>query len=123
MRSTNLVLFLVCLNAAAAVIGVGIGADLGVQPQLGGGGQIDAAQQDVKSQTDNTGAGALAGTLLGFVTLAGNVLSAVENVVFLAPNMFINLGAPAILITPFKAVLAFVVAFDVAEVLSGRLLS
>ncbi|MEF8939623.1 MAG: hypothetical protein V5A22_07230 [Salinivenus sp.] len=123
MRSTNLVLFLICLNAAAAVIGVGVGAELGVQPQLGGSGEIASAEESVTEQTANTGGGALEGTLLGFVSVAGDVLTAVENVIFLAPNMFLNLGAPSILIDPFKVVLGFVVAFDVAEILSGRLLS
>jgi len=76
MRSTNIIIFLICLNAAAAVVGAGLGGQLGVEPTVGGG-----------------------------------------------PNMFINLGAPSILIDPFKVVLIFVFGFDVAEVLSGRILS
>jgi len=123
MRSTNIIIFLICLNAAAAVVGAGLGSQLGVAPSVGGDGQIEDASNAVDSETENTSAGALSGTLLGFVTVAGGVVSAIDSVIFAGPNMFISLGAPALLIDPFKVVVAFIFAFDVAEVLSGRILS
>jgi len=123
MRSTNIIIFLVCLNAAAAVVGAGLGGQLGVEPTVGGDADIENAGSNVTDATENPSAGALSGTLLGFVSAAGSVISAIDQIIFMGPNMFINLGAPSILIDPFKVVLIFVFGFDVAEVLSGRILS
>jgi hypothetical protein len=123
MRSTNIIIFLVCLNAAAAVVSAGLGGQLGVQATVGGDADIQQAGSNVTDATENPSAGALSGTLLGFVSAAGSVISAIDQVIFLGPNMFINLGAPSILIDPFKVVLIFIFGFDVAEVLSGRILS
>jgi len=123
MRSTNIIIFLICLNAAAAVVGAGLGGQLGVEPTVGGDSKIEDAGADVTNATESPSAGALSGTLLGFVKAGGSVIGAIDKIVFMGPNMFINLGAPSILIDPFKVVLIFVFGFDVAEVLSGRILS
>lgn len=123
MRSTNIIIFLICLNAAAVVTGAALGPQLGVQPSVGGDAKIDDANANITDETRDTNAGALSGTLLGFVTVAGDVVSAIDTVIFAGPNMFISLGAPALLVDPFKVLVAFVFGFDVAEVLSGRILS
>jgi hypothetical protein len=123
MRSTNIIIFLICLNAAAAVVSAGLGSQLGVEPQVGGDATIERAGSDVTDATENPSAGALSGTLLGFVSAAGSVITAIDQIIFMGPNMFVNLGAPSILINPFKIVLIFIFGFDVAEVLSGRILS
>jgi hypothetical protein len=121
MRSTNIILFLVAINAAAVVVGGALGPQFGVAPQTGGEGVIDqqADQADEQFQSSR-------GAVDEFVSatfMASNFVRSIDDIVFAGPNMLLSLGAPGLLINPFKVIVVFVVAIDIAEVLSGRILS
>jgi hypothetical protein len=118
MRSTNLVLFLVLLNAAVGIVAVAAPVD--IDPVAGGDQAIEDSASDVENREVNRrGSSELIGSFLG----VGSLINSVSNIIFLGPEMFRNLGAPDILISGFEAVLVFVVGFDVAEAVTGRLLS
>jgi len=118
MRSTQLVLFLVLLNVGAGIAAAAIPAD--ISPQTGGQNEIDEAENDVEDRDF----GRIPGSEL--VAAFFSVMEMIEDVrgiVFYGPEMLVNLGAPRLLVTGFETVLAFVVAFDIGEVVTGRILS
>jgi hypothetical protein len=118
MRSTNLVLFLVLINAAAGVTAVAAPAD--VTPTVGGGDEIESASSNVEDrQVDRRGSSELIGSFLAL----GGLIRTIDNIIFFAPNMFQNLGAPSLVTNGFKGIFLFVVTFDIAEAITGRLLS
>jgi hypothetical protein len=121
MRSTNIVIFLVALNAAAFVIGSTLGPAFGLQPSVGGGGQIEQVEEDSREQFESSRTGV--GEFVSATFMATEFVQSIDDVVFAGPNMLISLGAPSILITPFKGLLVLIVGIDIAEVLSGRVLS
>jgi hypothetical protein len=118
MRSTNIILFLVLLNVAAGITaGIAPGP---VSVATGGDATIQGA-------TAELGAGEVnepqAGEITGSILNNANVLQTIDDIVFLGPNMLANLGMPLVFASGFKAVLGFVVAFDIAEAVTGRELS
>ena len=52
-----------------------------------------------------------------------SVLQAIDDIVFSGPNMLANLGMPVVFVGLFKTALALVVAFDLVEIFTGRILS
>lgn len=121
MRSTNIIIFLIALNAAALVIGSALGPAFGLQPNVGGDGEISDATESSREQFQSSRTGV--GEFVSATFMVANFLRSIDNIVFAGPNMLITLGAPAILIDPFKALVAVVVGIDLAEILSGRILS
>jgi hypothetical protein len=121
MRSTNIIIFLIALNAAALVIGSALGPAFGLQPNVGGDGTIDSVTDDSREsfQSSRTGVG----EFVSATFMVADFLRQIDQIVFAGPNMLMSLGAPSILIDPFKGLVAVIVAIDVAEVLSGRVLS
>jgi len=118
MRSTNLVIFLVLLNAAAGVVTVA--APGVVNPVVGADDEIaDAAGSAEDREVDRRGSTELIGSFLS----VGSLIQTIAGIVFAGPEMLRNLGAPDILITGFEVVLVFIIAFDVAEAITGRQLS
>lgn len=118
MRSTQLVLFLVLLNAVAGIAAVALP---GPAPITGGGSEIDQTREEQEKETIGTD---LPGSeLVSAFFDAGSIIQDLRNIVFLGPEMLKNLGAPAILMDAFQAVVVFVVAFDVIEAITGRRLS
>jgi hypothetical protein len=118
MRSTNIVIFLVLLNASAVFIGAtGIGNDLGYTPTVGGDEQIgeatDAASnvEASRSALDNFIAGIIA---------AADTMSTIFGVVIAGPQMFINLGVPTALVAFISAPLYILVGIDILQIISGR---
>jgi len=118
MRSTNLVIFLVLLNVSAGIIAAA--APVPVDPLVGGDKEIDDTSGDVEDRNvSRRGSGELIGSFLGL----GGLIRDIGTIIFYGPEMLRNLGAPALLITGFETVLVFVVGFDVAEAITGRVLS
>jgi hypothetical protein len=115
MRSTNIILFLVLLNVAAGIttgiapgpVGVATGAD----------GTIESASAQLGAQEVNE---PQAGEVTGSILNNANVLQTIDDIIFMGPNMLANLGMPLIFASGFKLVLGFVVAFDIAEAVTGR---
>lgn len=115
MRSTNLVLFLVLLNATAGFAGVMFAGPL--EQDLGQNQQIEEASNSLSvAEASQPSADEVTGSILQNAEL----LQIVDGIVFAGPNMLGQLGMPGIFVGGFKAVLGFVVAFDVAEVVTGR---
>jgi len=118
MRSTNIVIFLVLLNVAA-----GVGATVApgdVVPATGASGEIDSVADDVQNrEVKRPASDELIGSFFG----VGALITTIKNVVFFGPEMLRNLGAPGVLVSGFETVLVFVVAFDIAEAVTGRNLS
>jgi hypothetical protein len=119
MRSTNLVLVLVFMNAAAGIVAVA--APVGVDPVAGGDEQIEQSSTELEDNrtVNRRGSGELIGSFLAL----GGLINTLGNIIFFGPEMLRNLGAPGILITGFETILIFVVGFDVAEAITGRRLS
>mgnify|MGYP000462112902 CR=1 FL=1 len=61
---------------------------------------------------------------IAFLTLSLlEIVLGIDNIIFIGPNMLGSLGLPSIFVTGLKSVIGFVVAFDVAEAVTGRLFS
>jgi hypothetical protein len=115
MRSTNIILFLVLLNVAAGVttaiapgpVSVATGADAKIQGASSelGNGSVNEPQ---------------AGEVTGSILNNANILQTIDDVIFMGPNMLVNLGMPSIFKDGLLLVLGFVVSFDVAEAVTGR---
>jgi hypothetical protein len=117
MRSTNIVVFLVCLNAAAVLIGATGFADVGAAPEIGGDGVIDNAEQ--RTERISTDRSALDQFVDGVIT-AAQVVGVVFEVATAGPAMFRNLGVPDVIVTFVAAPLYIIVGLDVLQVISGR---
>lgn len=119
MRSTNILIFLVALNASAVVIGaVGVGADLGYQPTIGGDGEIQNANEsaaNVEAQSDSA-----FDTFVGAVISAASTITTILGVVTAGPQMLINLGVPAFIVLPLATPLYILVGIDILQIISGR---
>jgi hypothetical protein len=118
MRSTNLVIFLVLLNAAAGIAAVGLGLD--VTASTGADGVIQTASDDLENREVNRPA---SDELIGSFFGVGALIQDIRLIIFYGPEMLRGLGAPDIIIDGLQGVIAFVVVFDVAEAISGRILS
>lgn len=121
MRSTQIVVFLVLLNASAAVISAGVGAAIGVQPAVGGDSTISETAGNAESVSASN-SGQESDFVGGFLS-AADFITELKNIVFFGPEMLRNLGAPNIIVDGLQSVVVFVVAFDVVEIISGRVLS
>jgi len=114
MRSTNLVIFLVLLNVSAGISGV-------MFP-----GPLDATMSSSAIETTDQQLGSnnvsqpSADEVTGAFLENGNIIQQISNIVFRGPNMLEALGMPSIFVNGFKLVFGFVVAFDVAEAITGR---
>lgn len=119
MRSTNILIFLVALNASAIVIGaVGLGADLGYQPTIGGDGEIQNANEsaaNVEAQSDSA-----FDTFVGAVISAASTITTILGVVTAGPQMLVNLGVPAFIVLPLATPLYILVGIDILQIISGR---
>jgi hypothetical protein len=127
MRSTNIVIFLVLLNLVAGFSVVIFPADIALA--TGGDGKIQSTLAELRScdegqvencaEVNQPSADEITG---GFINNL-SVLQAIDDVIFVGPNMLANLGMPVIFADLFKSVLAFVVAFDLVEAFTGRNMS
>jgi hypothetical protein len=119
MRSTNLVLFLVMLNASAGLVATISPVD--VDPVTGGDEQIEQSSTELQDNrtVNRRGSGEL---IASFLAMTG-LINTLGNIIFFGAEMLRNLGTPGILVSGFETVFIFVVAFDVAEAVTGRQLS
>jgi|APHM01.1.fsa_nt_gi hypothetical protein len=117
LRTTNIIVFLVCLNSAAALMGATGFADVGAAPEIGGGEEIQDAQD--RSEQISTDRSALDQFVNGLVQ-AGQSLSVIFEIATAGPDMFRNLGVPDVLVTFIAAPLYILVGLDILQVLSGR---
>lgn len=118
LRSTNVVILLVLLNASAVMVGaLPVTDDLGYSPAIGGDDEIDEAQEtgeQVQSERSSLD------QFVGGIIAAASSIATILSVVVAGPQMLINLGAPSILITFLAAPLYILVGLDILQVLSGR---
>jgi hypothetical protein len=118
MRSTNLILFLILLNASAGIVAATGPTNL--SPSTGGSDVIVRAQGDVvERETNQPTSEEIIGSFFGL----GKLIQAIDDIIFAGPNMLQMLGMPNILVTGFKTSVIFIVGFDVAEAVTGRPLS
>jgi len=118
MRSTNLILFLILLNASAGIVSATGPTNL--SPSTGGSDVIVRAQGEVvERETNQPSSEEIIGSFFGL----GKLIQAIDDIIFAGPNMLQMLGMPGILVTGFKTAVVFVVGFDVAEAVTGRPLS
>ncbi|MDR9412757.1 MAG: hypothetical protein RI531_09115 [Haloferacaceae archaeon] len=115
MRSTNIILFLVLLNVAAGVTTAV--APVPVSIATGGDGTIGATSGSLGDQEVNEPS---ADEITGSFLNNANIIQTIDDIIFMGPNMLVNLGMPLIFAAGFKLVLGFVVAFDIAEAVTGR---
>lgn len=118
MRSTNILIILVALNASAVLVGaIGLGADAGYEPTVGGNEQIEEANQ---TASDVEGSGGVIDSFVGAVLNALGQLVSIFAVVVAGPRMLAKLGVPGPLVALLAAPLYIVVGIDLLEVISGR---
>jgi len=124
MRSTNIVLALVILNAVALISGVIFPADIVLA--TGADGQIESSISELRSCSENQTVNCAevqqpsADEITGGFINNLSVLQAIDDIIFHGPNMLVNLGMPAIFKDGFVSVLALVVAYDLVEFFTGR---
>ena len=117
MRSTNIAIFLVLLYSAAAISGVIFPGALDASMT---GGQIDAADTALsQSNVSQPSADEVTGSFLN----NGNIIQNLQDIIFLGPNMLTAIGMPRIFSGGLTLVFGFVVAFDIAEAITGRVFS
>jgi len=124
MRSPNIVIALVILNAVALISGIIFPADIVMA--TGADGQIESSISELRTcaegqtekcaEVQQPSSDEITG---GFIRNIG-VIQAIDDIVFMGPNMLVNLGMPDIFAAGFKSVLALVVAFDIVEFFTGR---
>jgi hypothetical protein len=118
LRSTNVLVVLVLLNAAAVFAGtLPVTDDLGYQPTVGGDAEIQEATdagKEIQSERSSLD------QFVGGIIAAASTITAMLGVVVAGPQMLINLGAPAALVTFVAAPLYIYVGLDLLQVLSGR---
>jgi len=91
MRSTNILIILVALNASAVLVGaIGLGADAGYEPTVGGNEQIEQANE---TAGDVEGSAGVIDSFVGAVLGAVGQLISIFDVVVAGPAMLANLGA------------------------------
>jgi len=118
MRSTNILILLIALNASAVVLGAaGLSGDLGYDPSIGGDDDIERANATAGDVSAERGA---FDAFVGAVISAAESLLTIFSVVTAGPQMLINLGAPRFVIVPFASLLYILVGIDILSVLSGR---
>jgi len=118
MRSTNILILLVALNASALLVGfAGLGPALGYQPTVGGDDKIEQANQTAGDVDSDRGA---FDSFVGAVISAAQQLFTIFEGVTAGPRMIINLGVPAPIVTALAAPLYIIVGLDLLQVLSGR---
>jgi hypothetical protein len=118
MRSTNLILFLILLNASAGIVAATGPTNL--SPSAGGSDVIVRAEGEiVERESNQPSSEEIIGSFFGL----GKLLQSIDQVLFAGPNMLQRLGMPAILVTGFKTAVIFIAGFDVAEAVTGRKLS
>jgi len=119
MRSTNILIFLVALNASAVVLGAaGVSQSVGYDPNIGGDAQIESANESLGDVNTNKGSGF--DTFVGAVISAASTLTDVFGIVIAGPTMLINLGAPAFIVFPLATPLYLLVGIDILQIISGR---
>jgi hypothetical protein len=118
LRSTNIVVLLVLLNASAVFVGaLPVTEEVGYQPAVGGDDAINEAQETGDQiQSDRSSLDQFVGGIIAAASTIATILS----VVVAGPQMLINLGAPSVLVTFIAAPLYILVALDLLQVLSGR---
>lgn len=118
LKTTNIVVLLVLLNASAVFVGaLPVTDDLGYQPAVGGDDAISEAQQTgERIESDRSSLDQFVG---GIIAAAGTIAT-ILSVVVAGPQMLINLGAPVPLVAFVASPLYILVALDLLQVLSGR---
>jgi len=121
-KTTQVALFLVCLNAAAGFLTAsGVGGDLGVGPQVGGGETIEQANSTAAGYSPGGGSQSQATGIIGAVTRAASVLIDVIAIATVGgPQMLLNLGWPPFLVSFLFAPVYIVAGLDIASFAAGR---
>ncbi len=116
--SMEIVLALICLNAAAGLLTAsGVAAALDMQPNVGGNEAIDNANQAADNVQAGGGLGDTLFALYGSVT---GTLKTIFEVLFYGPIMLTNLGLPSWVVTFLFAPATVVAGADIIYSLTGR---
>jgi hypothetical protein len=122
MRGKELVIVLVCLNAAAAVVSVCPGPclaqELDANQATGISQSVDAASQDSRA-VQATQDGDSFGGIIDVVKSTGQVVSTVFGVAFAFPTLLINLGLPSWAVSLVVAPVYIVSGFTLVSFLRG----
>lgn len=120
MRSTNIMVFLMLLNASAVLVGAIGMTDIGYVPEIGGDDRIDQANELGKNVESDRSA---LDEFVGGIISAADTLRKMFGIVVAGPAMLINLGAPKAIVAFFAAPLYALVGIDILQVISGRSLT
>jgi hypothetical protein len=115
MRAPNIVIFFVLVFGVAGILpAVAPGAvalDAGQDATI-----ADARTGLAEQEVDQPSADEVTGSILN----NANILQTISAVLFSGPAMLRNLGMPAAFVSVMTLVLGFVIAFDIAEAVTGR---
>ena len=117
--STNIVLFLVLMNATSGfLVATGVANDLGIAPLAGGSEQVESVNGAAKDVSPGGGAG---GTLFGlFVSAAGTIKDILVMATVGGPLILANAGLPAALVGLLFAPMYVIVGADLLYAYTGR---
>lgn len=117
--SSAVLIFLLLLNGSAGIlVASGLAADMQINPSPGMSEEMDNVVDSARSGfSPNAGIG---DTLIAMFIAAISLVSVIVKGVFLAPEMFLNLGFPAWFVLPIFAPMYVVVVYDIIYVGTGR---
>jgi len=118
-KAVLVIVFLVFLNGVPALLfASGVAADMGVDPAVSGGGNIDDANSAAQQVEVSGGFGQ---TLFALYTSLAGPFQTILGVLFGAELMLISLGVPGWIVS-FVFLPKFLIGFGaIAYVLAGRL--
>jgi hypothetical protein len=120
MRSTNVLVILVLVNASANfMVGAGIAADLGVNPSIGVNVQDDVQRQVGENGGNLDPSSSVVQSAIGLGFAAFNFAIGLFELIFRGPLMFSSLGVPGPLVGLIFAPMYVMVGIDAFGVFAG----
>jgi hypothetical protein len=117
--TSTILVFLIIINGATTVmVGSGFADDIGVSPGPASQDEINQSIADAKQGFNPSGGGL--STLFGLFVSAMSLFEELFQVAFAAPAMFMNMGFPSWIVTPFFAPLYLVSTLELVYVATGR---
>lgn len=114
-----MVVFFLAMNLfSGMLISTGVAADIGLDGQVGVGGDDAADQAQNSAEEISTGA-PTGSTLFGMYNVLAKTLGQLRTIAFGGPAMFANAGVPGFITVPMEAVMAVVYGIGIIKFLRG----
>lgn len=116
---SKLMIFMVCLAAAASVmVASGLAAEIGQQPQTGIQEDVDSSNESFKEYSASRSEGAT--SFIGAVISGVDKTISAFKLIFALPSLLVNLGLPTWLATFISAPIYFSFGMFILYLITGR---